>query len=71
MPGGAPRVQAGGAKYNFADAPDVDNFLDFVIYSCFYKYIYIYIYSETLFSIWRLTDTLLSGKTRFDYATHA
>lgn len=29
-----------GGILNFADASDADNFLDFVIYSCFYEYIF-------------------------------
>lgn len=52
VPCGAPRVQAGGAKYNFADAPDVDNFLDFVIYRCFYKYMYICVYIRRFYFLY-------------------
>lgn len=81
VPGGAARVQAGGAKYNFADAPDVDNFLDFVIYRCFYKYIYVCIFGDSIFymevdrhptfggNTFRLCDTRVKNKTYFRHFT--
>lgn len=81
VPCGAARVQAGGAKYNFADAPDVDNFLDFVIYRCFYKYIYVCIFGDSIFymevdrhptfggNTFRLCDTRVKNKTYFRHFT--